>query len=171
METVVWLVLFLAVPIALAYRRTDLLTSTLVLGALLLVYSVVGGGGVVLKTLLWIVFLGRCVAERRSLRREQVTRRVIDVYRRMLPSMSRTEQDALEAGGVWWDGELFSGIPDWRKLLRLPPPQLTAEEQAFLDGPVEELCRMLDDWQITHELLDMPPERLAVPQRRRSSSR
>ncbi len=72
--------------------------------------------------------------------------------------MSRTEQDALEAGGIWWDGELFSGMPDWRKLLRLPPPQLTPEEQAFLDGPVEELCRMLDDWQITHELLDMPPE-------------
>ena len=67
--------------------------------------------------------------------------------------MSNTEQDALEAGGVWWDGELFSGMPDWRKLKRLPPPQLTPEEQAFLDGPVEELCRMLDDWQITHELL------------------
>ncbi|HUL82054.1 MAG TPA: acyl-CoA dehydrogenase, partial [Gammaproteobacteria bacterium] len=82
----------------------------------------------------------------------------IGVYRRMLPSMSRTEQDALEAGGIWWDGELFSGIPDWRKLLRLPPPKLTPDEQAFLDGPTEELCRMLDDWQITHELLDMPPE-------------
>ncbi len=107
--------------------------------------------------------LGRVLAAFASLnsqiwRREQVTRRFIDVYRRMLPSMSRTEQDALEAGGIWWDGELFSGMPDWRKLLRLPPPQLTPEEQAFLDGPVEELCRMLDDWQITHELLDMPPE-------------
>ena len=158
METIVWLVLFLAVPIGLAYRRTDLLTSTLVLGALLAIYSVFGGGGVVLKTLLWIVFLGLASLNSQIWRREQVTRRVIDVYRRMLPSMSRTEQDALEAGGIWWDGELFSGLPDWRKLLRLPAPQLTPEEQAFLDGPVEELCRMLDDWQITHELLDMPPE-------------
>ena len=158
METIVWLVLFLAVPIGLAYRRTDLLTSTLVLGALLLIYSVVGGGGAPLKVLLWIVFLGFASLNSQIWRRERVTRRFIDVYRRMLPSMSRTEQDALEAGGIWWDGELFSGMPDWRKLLRLPPPQLTPEEQAFLDGPVEELCRMLDDWQITHELLDMPPE-------------
>jgi acyl-CoA dehydrogenase len=76
----------------------------------------------------------------------------------MVPSMSKTEQDALEAGNVWWEGELFSGMPDWRKLNRLPAPALTAEEQAFLDGPTEELCRMLDDWQITHELCDMPPE-------------
>ena len=70
--------------------------------------------------------------------------------------MSKTEQDALEAGNVWWEGELFSGMPDWRKLNRLPPPKLTEEEQAFLDGPVEQLCRLLDDWEITHELADMP---------------
>jgi acyl-CoA dehydrogenase len=158
MEAIVWLVLFLAVPIGLAYRRTDLLTSTLVLGALLLIYSIVGDAGIAWKTILWILFLGLASLNAEVWRREQVTRRLIDVYRRMLPSMSRTEQDALEAGGIWWDGELFSGIPDWRKLLRLPAPQLTPVEQAFLDGPVEELCRMLDDWQITHELLDMPPE-------------
>ena len=158
METIVWLVLFLAVPIGLAYRRTDLLTSTLVLGALLAIYSVFGDGGFAWKTLLWIVFAAFASLNAQAWRREQVTRRVIDVYRRMLPSMSRTEQDALEAGGIWWDGELFSGLPDWRKLLRLPAPQLTPEEQAFLDGPTEQLCRMLDDWQITHELLDMPPE-------------
>ena len=75
----------------------------------------------------------------------------------MLPSMSKTEQEALEAGSVWWDGELFTGMPDWRRLKNLPPPKLTPEEQAFLDGPTEELCRLLDDWQITHELADMPP--------------
>ena len=75
----------------------------------------------------------------------------------MLPSMSKTEQEALEAGNVWWDGELFTGMPDWRRLKNLPPPKLTPEEQAFLDGPTEELCRLLDDWQITHELADMPP--------------
>jgi acyl-CoA dehydrogenase len=92
-----------------------------------------------------------------ALRRDNVTRRLFDVYRRMLPSMSKTEQEALEAGNVWWDGELFTGMPDWRRLKNLPPPQLSAEEQAFLDGPTEELCRLLDDWQITHELADMPP--------------
>jgi len=158
METLVWLVLFVAVPIGLAYRRTDLTTSTLVLAALLLIYTVVGDAGFFFKVLLWVVFAAFASLNSEAWRREQVTRRLIGAYRRMLPSMSRTEQDALEAGGIWWDGELFSGIPDWRKLLRLPAPSLTPDEQAFLDGPVEELCRMLDDWQITHELLDMPPE-------------
>jgi acyl-CoA dehydrogenase len=158
METLVWLALCLAVPIGLAYRRTDLATSTLVLGALLLVYTVVGGTGAVFKALLWIGYAALASLSAEGWRRGQVTRRLIDVYRRMLPSMSRTEQEALEAGGIWWDGELFSGIPDWRKLLGLPAPRLTPEEQAFLDGPTEELCRLLDDWQITHELLDLPPE-------------
>src|SRR5215470_6964960 len=145
METLIWLVLFLAVPIGLAYRRTELGASTLILCALLLLYTFVGSAGVLFKGVLWIVFLAVASLNSEVWRREQVTRRLIGVYRRMLPSMSRTEQDALEAGGIWWDGELFSGIPDWRKLLRLPPPQLTPDEQAFLDGPVEELCRMLDD--------------------------
>ena len=75
----------------------------------------------------------------------------------MLPSMSQTEKDALEAGTVWWDGELFTGGPDWDKLLSATPPRLTAEEQAFIDGPCEELCRMIDDWDITHRRADLPP--------------
>jgi acyl-CoA dehydrogenase len=79
-------------------------------------------------------------------------------FRRMLPPISRTEREALEAGTVWWDGELFSGNPDWNKLLSTPKPELTAEERAFLDGPVEELCRMLDDWRIVSEIKDLPPE-------------
>ncbi len=159
METIVWLVLFLAVPVGLAYRRTDLLMSTLVLGVLLAIYSVVGAGGVVLKTVLWIVFAAFASLNARDLApRASHAPASSTSIGACCRTMSRTEQDALEAGGIWWDGELFSGIPDWRKLLRLPAPQLTPEEQAFLDGPVEELCRMLDDWQITHELLDMPPE-------------
>jgi acyl-CoA dehydrogenase len=71
--------------------------------------------------------------------------------------MSDTERDALEAGSVWWDGELFSGNPDWSKLLSAPPAKLSAEEQAFLDGPCEELCRLLDDFDITHRRGDMSP--------------
>ena len=103
------------------------------------------------------LFVGFALLNVESIRRDNVTRRLFDIYRSMLPSMSKTEQEALEAGNVWWDGELFTGMPDWRKLNNLPPPKLTAEEQAFLDGPTEELCRLLDDWQITHELADMPP--------------
>ncbi|HZL92213.1 MAG TPA: acyl-CoA dehydrogenase, partial [Vicinamibacterales bacterium] len=158
MATLVWLVLLVGVPLVLAYRRTDLRTATAVLGALLLAYSLFGSGGALWTGLLWVLFAALAVVNLETLRRDNLSRRLFAVYRRMLPSMSKTEQDALEAGSVWWVGQLFTGMPDWRKLNSLPPPKLTAEEQAFLDGPVEELCRMLDDWEITHELLDMPPK-------------
>ena len=93
-----------------------------------------------------------------ALRRKIVTDKILDAYRRILPDMSQTEKEAIDAGSVWWDGELFSGKPDWDKLLRTPAPRLSAEEQAFLDGPVEELCAMCDDWEITHEQQDLPPQ-------------
>ena len=72
--------------------------------------------------------------------------------------MSDTEREALEAGDVWWDADLFTGNPDWSKLLAIAPATLTAEEQAFLNGPVDELCAMLDDWKINWEWRDLPPE-------------
>jgi acyl-CoA dehydrogenase len=93
----------------------------------------------------------------RWLRRKLITDRILAAYRSILPDMSQTEKEAIDAGTVWWDGDLFSGKPDWDKLLRIPAPRLSAEEQAFLDGPVEELCAMCDDWEITHERLDLPP--------------
>jgi len=157
MGTLIWLVLLLGTLLTLAYRRTDLRTSTLVLGALLVAYLLFGSGGFLWNTLLLVLFVGLALLNVEAVRRDNVTRRLFGLYRRMLPSMSKTEQEALEAGNVWWDGELFTGMPDWRRLKNLPPPKLTPEEQAFLDGPTEELCRLLDDWQITHELADMPP--------------
>jgi acyl-CoA dehydrogenase len=157
MATLVWLALLIGVPLTIAYRRSDLHTATLVLGALLVIYTVFGTGAAWWLAILWVLFALFALFNLEPLRRDNVTRRLLGVYRRMLPHMSKTEQEALEAGNVWWDGELFTGMPDWRKLHSLPPPKLTAEEQAFLDGPCEELCRMLDDWEITHELLDMPP--------------
>jgi len=92
-----------------------------------------------------------------ALRRSLVTARVMKILGPMLPSISETERAALDAGTVWWDGELFSGRPDWRKLLGFRGKPLTREEEDFLAGPVEELCAMLDDWQISHQG-DLPPE-------------
>jgi acyl-CoA dehydrogenase len=92
-----------------------------------------------------------------SLRRDWLSRPIYRLARRVLPTLSATEREAIEAGDVWWDADLFSGDPDWSKLLATPPARLSAEEQAFLDGPVEELCGMLDDWKITWELRDLPP--------------
>jgi acyl-CoA dehydrogenase len=92
------------------------------------------------------------------LRRALVTRWIFSIYKKVLPQISQTEQEALDAGSIWWDADLFSGRPDWKKLLDYPHAKLTAEEQAFIDGPVEELCGMVKEWETTHERMDLAPE-------------
>ena len=92
------------------------------------------------------------------LRKALITSPLLSFYTRILPPLSDTERTALESGTVGFEGELFSGKPDWDKLLSLPKPELTPEEQAFLDGPVDELCRMTSDWEITHVRADLPPQ-------------
>ena len=92
------------------------------------------------------------------LRKALITTPLLKFYTKLLPPLSDTERTALESGTVGFEGELFSGRPAWNKLLDLPKPELTAEEKAYLDGPCEELCRMVDDWDITHVRADLPPE-------------
>ncbi|MEK7596278.1 MAG: acyl-CoA dehydrogenase [Patescibacteria group bacterium] len=92
------------------------------------------------------------------LRQKLITRFIFKLYKKMMPPLSKTEKEVLESGTVWWEGELFSGQPNWNKLLALAWPKLTIEETGFLDGPVNELCRMLDDWKINYEVHDLPPE-------------
>ena len=92
------------------------------------------------------------------IRKALVTTPLLKFFRKVLPPLSQTERIALETGSVGFEGELFTGDPDWDTLLAYPKPELSADEQAFLDGPVEELCRMVDDWQITHVHADLPPE-------------
>jgi len=94
----------------------------------------------------------------RAIRRRYVTDPLFTRAQSRLPLLSATEREALEAGDVWWEGKLFSGNPDWRELLAFAPARLSAEEQAFLAGPVEELCGMLDDWRINAEWRDLPKE-------------
>ena len=94
----------------------------------------------------------------RPIRRALISRPLFATYRKVLPQMSDTERDALEAGTVWWEGELFRGKPDWQKLHDYPQPKLTAEEQSFLDNECEEACRLVDDWKVTQELYDLPNE-------------
>ncbi|MCP5268421.1 MAG: acyl-CoA dehydrogenase [Zoogloeaceae bacterium] len=94
----------------------------------------------------------------RPLRRALISRPVFKTYKKILPQMSETERDALEAGTVWWDGDLFRGKPDWNKMLAYPTPKLTAEEQSFMDNEVEAACALVDDWEVSHELQDMSPE-------------
>jgi acyl-CoA dehydrogenase len=154
--SLLWLLLFVGGGIYLAYNRTDLRTSTIAAGIAVLAYWIFGDGAVLWKLVLTLLFGLMVIPNLIDVRREKITRPLLDVYRKMLPSMSDTEREALEAGSVWWDGELFSGMPQWDKLMSFPAPKLSAEEQAFLDGPCEELCQMLDDWEICHELADLP---------------
>ncbi len=93
-----------------------------------------------------------------DLRQRLVTRPVFHALKKGLPGMSDTERVAIEAGTVGWEAELFRGAPDYRLLHRYPKPELSADEQAFLDGPVEQLCQMIDDWEITHDLNRLPDE-------------
>jgi acyl-CoA dehydrogenase len=91
-------------------------------------------------------------------RRLLISGPALGVFRKIMPQVSATEQEALDAGTVWWDGELFSGRPDWQKLLAVPKPALREDEQRFLDNEVNQLCAMMNDWEATHRLLDLPPQ-------------
>jgi len=93
-----------------------------------------------------------------SFRGDFISKPIFALARNVLPPMSDTEREALEAGDVWWDADLFTGNPNWSKLLNYAPAVLTDEEKAFLNGPVDELCAMLDEWKIFWEWRDLPHE-------------
>ena len=93
-----------------------------------------------------------------DLRKDKITRPVFKMFKSVLPPMNQTEREALEAGDVWWDGELFKGNPDWQQLHNYPKPELTAEEQSFLDNEVETVCEMVSDWDINFKDKDLPAE-------------
>jgi len=159
--SVFWFLLVVGGAIFLAYRRFDLRSSTVASALVVFAYTsyvMVGDGWWLWMLLLWAALAVMVVINLVELRREKFTKPLLNIYRKMLPAMSDTEREALEAGSVWWDGELFSGMPDWDRLMSCPAPQLSEEEQAFFDGPCEELCRMLDDWEICHKLADMPKD-------------
>ncbi|MGQ0525927.1 MAG: acyl-CoA dehydrogenase [Betaproteobacteria bacterium] len=153
------LVLGLLVAWGLAYTRASAVawTAAVAVGLLFLTYN--ADPGPFGTALLWVLFgASACLLIVKPWRRRFVSKAILRWFRTALPQVSQTEQEALDAGTVWWDGELFSGNPDWRRLLAFPMPRLSEEEKAFLDGPVEQLCAMLDDWKITHELYYLPPE-------------
>ncbi|WP_018228118.1 acyl-CoA dehydrogenase [Methyloversatilis universalis] len=154
-----WLAAFALAFVVLAYRRAPLwLHCTALAGGLAvaaLQYDWPLPVRVSLALLLGVPALLLNIA---PLRRALVSKPLLAIYRRILPPMSDTERIALEAGTVWWEGELFRGHPDWKTLHAYPEPTLTAEEQAFVDNEVDELCWLSDDWRISHELMDLPPE-------------
>ncbi|MGL4776817.1 MAG: acyl-CoA dehydrogenase, partial [Aeromonas veronii] len=140
---------------ALAYRRASLFISTLVTGAALVLGAIYGHVPLLVWALFAVIAIPLNLVE---FRRNQITKPLFKIYKSIMPEMSRTEKEAIEAGTTWWEADLFAGNPDWKKLHAIPVSALSAEEQAFMDGPVEEVCRMVSDWEVTHERADLSPE-------------
>ena len=142
----------------LAYLKAPLSIATAAAGIGLLVLTTIAEGALssVVIFVAWTAWAALLLTNFGDLRRRHLIGPVFAFFRKSLPTMSQTERDALDAGTVWWDAELFSGAPDWSKLLDLPAKALTAEEQAFVDGPVTQLCAMVDEWEVARELGDLP---------------
>src|SRR5579862_2570813 len=145
----------ISIPI---YHRASLKVCTISIGLLLILITHFHGLNYILLSS-WIALLAILVPLNiAAWRKPYLSQMALNLYRKMMPSMSRTEREAIAAGTVTWEGDIFRGNPDWQKLLSFPSPQLSQEEQVFLDGPVDKLCRMLDDWDITHHRTDLPAE-------------
>lgn len=153
-----WILGFIIIFVSLSYQRAALSIWALSLCIYFILFSIlsdlsaltVSGVGFVFLIVLSPFFIP-------SIRRRFFTQFILKIYRKNQPPMSTTEKEALAAGTVGWEGELFSGKPNWDKLLNYPPAMLSSEEKDFLDGPVETLCAMIDDWEITQHRLDLPP--------------
>jgi acyl-CoA dehydrogenase len=157
----IWLLLLtlLGISLVCAFYGVSLLVWTGAMAAGIVVIAATGT--VPLWALLTIAVLFAAVAvpiNVRAWRQQLISGPFLSQFRRMLPEISETEQVALDAGTVGWEGELFAGMPDWNVLKKQPYLELTVEEQAFLDGPVQQLCDMLDNWEITHRDADLSPE-------------
>ena len=155
MITLAFLLLAAATLLGFAYWRRGLGSTTGGL-AILALAAWLAPEGVWVAVVLTVLALGAALLALAPLRRTLVSKPLFSAFVRQLPRLSETEREAIDAGTVWWDGELFSGRPDWNRLLDQPAPTLSADEQVFLDGPVTELCRMCDAWNINHNWATVP---------------
>ncbi|WP_165312068.1 acyl-CoA dehydrogenase FadE [Vibrio ziniensis] len=146
---------FFAVLSACLYHRTSLFVSLAALTISMLVLSLFGPVGIIGWSL-YLAAIALCTVP--SIRQAAISGKALTVFKKVLPAMSQTEKEALDAGTVWWEAELFKGKPNWQQLHDIPAPQLSEEERAFLEGPVNKVCAMVNDYQVTHELADLPPE-------------
>lgn len=153
-----WFVVLVVGSAYLMHRRMAVLPILGIVAAYLLAMGLFSSAPTWLMTLLWLMLIIKsCIFVLPELRRKWFSAPLFAWFQRTLPPLSQTERDAIDAGTVWWDGELFSGRPNWNTLLAYPKAQLSEEEQAFIDGPTEQLCAMVSDWQISQDL-DLPPE-------------
>ncbi|UPR29349.1 acyl-CoA dehydrogenase FadE [Vibrio crassostreae] len=137
------------------YHRVSLVRALVVLTGAMVVLTLYGGVAVTG----WLCYLlAVAIFAVPTIRQTLISQKALSLFKKVLPAMSQTEKEALEAGTVWWEAELFKGKPEWKKLQDIADPKLSETEQAFLDGPVNTVCEMVNDYQVTHELADLPPE-------------
>ncbi len=158
MSVLIPFLILLVVGLVAAYHRFSLAVFTAVAASLLVAAGLFGGNFVATVTCAALLALFSLPMLVTPFRQRFITAPLLKFYSRILPPLSETEKIALEAGTVGFEGELFSGRPRWDMLLSQPKPELTSEEQAFIDGPVEEVCRMTNDWETTHVRADLAPE-------------
>ncbi|CDT16557.1 acyl-CoA dehydrogenase FadE [Vibrio sp. 1CM2L] len=137
------------------YHRVSLVRALVVLTGAMVALTLFGGVAVTG----WLCYLlAVAIFAVPTIRQTLISQKALSLFKKVLPAMSQTEKEALEAGTVWWEAELFKGKPEWKKLQNIADPKLSEAEQAFLDGPVNTVCEMVNDYQVTHELADLPPE-------------
>ncbi|UPR35050.1 acyl-CoA dehydrogenase FadE [Vibrio cyclitrophicus] len=137
------------------YHRVSLVRALIVLTGAMVALTLFGGVAVTG----WLCYvLAVAIFAVPTIRQTLISQKALSLFKKVLPAMSQTEKEALEAGTVWWEAELFKGKPEWKKLQNIADPKLSEAEQAFLDGPVNTVCEMVNDYQVTHELADLPPE-------------
>ena len=147
MTTTIWSLLLVGVLVALAYKRSSLKVAAGALAAFAVAAFIFDAASTL--TVISLIFaVGFGVLSLDGFRANSVTRPIFNFYKKILPKMSETERTALEAGSVWWDGELFAGKPNWQMLLNHPNTQIPADEQEFLDTKVAKLCSMVNEWEI-----------------------
>ncbi|MEZ9598016.1 acyl-CoA dehydrogenase FadE [Vibrio sp. 10N.286.46.A8] len=137
------------------YHRVSLVRALIVLTGAMVALTLFGSVAVTG----WLCYLlAIAIFAVPAIRQTLISQKALSLFKKVLPAMSQTEKEALEAGTVWWEAELFKGKPEWKKLQNIADPKLSEAEQAFLDGPVNTVCEMVNDYQVTHELADLPPE-------------
>ncbi|VAW70340.1 Acyl-CoA dehydrogenase [hydrothermal vent metagenome] len=152
-----WTLIFIITIGIAAYLRLPQVIWSSMLGFVLLLFTFSGITGLPLLVILWALFFAVVIPlNLPHIRQKYISEPLLEFMSKAMPSISKTEQEALDAGKTWWEVDLFSGDPDYSKIRELPASKLSDEEQAFLDGPVEELCAMLDDWKINQVDYDLP---------------
>jgi len=155
MEFMTWIFTAIALCLFMAYNRSSLSSFTLSFAILMAIGTFLD----VISFFEWFIFaLITLPLNLTQVRKEYISTPLLKAFKGIMPEMSDTEQEAIDAGTTWFEADLFKGKPDWTKLHNYPQPRLSAEEMAFIKGPVDELCSMTDDWQTTHELADLSPE-------------